>query len=110
MQQEHENCQHCESELDAQKRPITVLKPQVEKRVEFVKTAVIEELQGQYRDEIIRTRLTNYLVTGSDFNLSEQEIRDFYDNPDNKRLFKVPAILGLSQIYIPSASCWIRTT
>jgi len=60
----------------------------------------IEELREQYRKEIVRTRLTNYFVTGEDFDLSEQETKAFYDDPNNRRLFRTPATLNLSQIYI----------
>jgi parvulin-like peptidyl-prolyl isomerase len=40
-------------------------------------------------------------VTGSNVSLSDQEIQKFYDDPQNKRLFRTPAVIGLSQIYIP---------
>jgi peptidyl-prolyl cis-trans isomerase SurA len=103
---------------EAEKRGVVVSKSELNDIIQEIKTQnnftdeefelqlrqeglTIEELQEQYRNEIIRTRLTNYFVTASDFNLSEQEIRDFYDDPRNKRLFRTPAILGISQIYIP---------
>jgi parvulin-like peptidyl-prolyl isomerase len=61
----------------------------------------IDELREQYRSEIIRTRLVNYFVTGSDFEPTEEETRDFYDDPANRRLFRTPATIALSQIYLP---------
>jgi peptidyl-prolyl cis-trans isomerase SurA len=97
-------------EQEAEKRGLVVTESELKSIIQDIKTQnnitdeeferqlrqeglTIEELQEQYRNEIIRTRLVNYFVT--------QEIRDFYDDPNNKRLFRTPAVLELSQIYIP---------
>jgi parvulin-like peptidyl-prolyl isomerase len=61
----------------------------------------LDELREQYRSEIIRTRLVNYFVTGLESEPTEEEIRSFYDNPQNRRLFRTPATIALSQIYLP---------
>lgn len=60
-----------------------------------------EELRDQYRTEIIRSRLVSFFITSSDFGVTEMELREFYDNPANRRLFATPRTVGLSQIYIP---------
>jgi parvulin-like peptidyl-prolyl isomerase len=60
-----------------------------------------DDLRDQYRNEIIRNRLVSFFVSSSDFRIMETELREFYSNPANRRLFIIPRTVSLSQIYIP---------
>jgi parvulin-like peptidyl-prolyl isomerase len=60
-----------------------------------------EELRDQYKSEILRSRLVNLFISGSDYGVSEKELKDFYDDPANRRLFATPGTVTLTQIYIP---------
>lgn len=60
-----------------------------------------EELRDQYRSEIVRTRLVNFFISGSDYGISEKELKDFYEDPANRRLFATSGTVTLAQIYIP---------
>jgi peptidyl-prolyl cis-trans isomerase SurA len=61
----------------------------------------LDELKGSYRMEILKSRLVNLITQGSSYKLDEEEIRAFYDNPANRKLFMTPATVSISQIYIP---------
>jgi parvulin-like peptidyl-prolyl isomerase len=61
----------------------------------------LDELKGSYRIEILKSRLVNLITQGSSYNLDDEEIRGFYDNPANRKLFMIPAMVNISQIYIP---------
>jgi peptidyl-prolyl cis-trans isomerase SurA len=63
----------------------------------------IEGLREQYRKEIVRSRLVNYFVTGEDMDIGEDEIRSFYDDPQNRRFFMTQGSVNISQIYVPVA-------
>lgn len=62
-----------------------------------------EDLRDQYRSEIVRSRLVNFFISGSDYGVSEKDIMDFYENPANRGLFATPGTVSLAQIYIPAA-------
>jgi parvulin-like peptidyl-prolyl isomerase len=59
-----------------------------------------EELRDQYRSEIIRNRLVSFFISGSDHGIPEKELKDFYEDPANRRLFATSGTVTLSQIYI----------
>ena len=62
-----------------------------------------QDLRDQYRSDIVRTRLVNYFISGTDYGIPEEETREFYENPANRGLFVMPGTVSLSQIYIPVA-------
>ncbi len=60
----------------------------------------LEELRDNYRINILRERLISQMVMDSGYEVSEEEIKDFYNNPENKRFFSLPAVVKLSEIFI----------
>lgn len=62
-----------------------------------------QDLRDQYRTDIVRTRLVNYFISGTDYGISQDETREFYESPANRGLFVMPGTVSLSQIYIPVA-------
>lgn len=105
---------------EAEKRGIIVTKNELDKIVtdvkkqqditdeEFAKelereNITLRELKEQYRTDILRTRLINYIISNEVKRLTEKELREFYENPENRRLFTIPASVELAQIYIPVA-------
>lgn len=60
-----------------------------------------EELRDHFRSERLRDRLVNLFISGSDYGISEKELKDFYEDPANRRLFATPGTVTLAQIYIP---------
>ncbi|MFW6180935.1 MAG: peptidylprolyl isomerase [Spirochaetota bacterium] len=61
----------------------------------------VQDLKESYRMEMLKTRFINQLGAASYQGVSPEEIEAFYQNPDNRRLFTVPAQVELSQIFIP---------
>lgn len=61
----------------------------------------IDELKETYKIDILKTRLTHQLVSDKVNVISEDEIKDFYIDPVNKRVFTTPESVKLSQIFIP---------
>lgn len=60
----------------------------------------VEDLIEKYRSEILTARLISQMVSITGERISDKEIRDFYDDPQNRRLFRVPPMVKLSQIFI----------
>ncbi|MCK4803577.1 MAG: SurA N-terminal domain-containing protein [Spirochaetes bacterium] len=64
----------------------------------------LNELKENYKNDILKMRLISQMVSQRINNISNEEIKRFYEDPANKKLFTIPAIVGISQIYIPVPS------
>jgi len=60
-----------------------------------------DELKERYRNEILKTRLINQMADEKRTTVTEEEMQSFYEDPRNSMLFTRPAIVKLSQIFIP---------
>jgi len=60
-----------------------------------------DALKEQYRNEILKTRLINQMAGEKQTTVTEEEMQSFYEDPRNRTLFMRPAIVKLSQIFIP---------
>lgn len=64
----------------------------------------LDELKENYKNDIVKMRLISQMVSQRINNISNEEIKRFYEDPANKKLFIIPAIVKISQIYIPVPS------
>ncbi|MBN2325487.1 MAG: SurA N-terminal domain-containing protein [Spirochaetes bacterium] len=60
----------------------------------------ITDLKNQYRQEILTSRLVNQLISERGDRIADEEIRSFYNDPENKRLITLPGIVKLSVILV----------
>jgi len=74
-----------------------------EKFIEQLKSEGLtyETLRDQYRMELLKTRLINQMASSSMNTIDEQEIEDFYNDPANRSLLRIPPIVKLSEIFLP---------
>jgi len=103
---------------EAEKRGIIVTKEELDEIIkrlkeqhgitdeEFLKelereSITLKELREQYRIDLLKTKLINYLIAGEAKMITDDELREFYGKPENRRLFNIPATIELAQIYIP---------
>jgi peptidyl-prolyl cis-trans isomerase SurA len=103
---------------EAEKRGIIVTKEELDEIIkrlkeqhgitdeEFLKelereSITLKELREQYRIDLLKTKLINYLIAGEAKMITNDELREFYEKPENRRLFNIPATIELAQIYIP---------
>ncbi|MGQ9615673.1 MAG: SurA N-terminal domain-containing protein [Spirochaetota bacterium] len=61
----------------------------------------LKELREQYRIELLKTKLINYMIASEAKIITDYELREFYDKPENRDLFNIPSTIELAQIYIP---------
>lgn len=103
--------------LEAQKRGIVVGEDELDKIVRDVREQnnlseeefarelekermTLKDLRERYRLELYKARLINQMAAERNIKISEEEIRAFYDEPGNKRLMSVPALVKLSYLLI----------
>ena len=60
----------------------------------------IDSLKEQYKINLLKNRLINQMIAERGYKVSEEEIKQFYNNPANKKLFILPPIVKLAQIFI----------
>jgi peptidyl-prolyl cis-trans isomerase SurA len=61
----------------------------------------MEELRDLYEINLLRNRLLEQLYSLEAGEITEAEIEEFYEHPSNKSLFFKPAMVIISQIFIP---------
>jgi len=61
----------------------------------------LEELKESYRLQLLRTRLINQMVMEKGIQVTESQIREFYEAPSNRHLFVMEPTVVLSNILIP---------
>jgi len=103
--------------LEAQKWGIVVAEDELDKIVrdvreqnnlseeEFVRELerermTLKDLKERYRSELYKARLINQMAAERNIKLSEEEIVAFFDDPKNKVLMSVPALVKLSYLLI----------
>jgi len=62
----------------------------------------LEMLKDRYRFEIITSRLINQLIAERGVQIPDEEIEEFYEDPNNRRLITMPGIVKLWEIFIPA--------
>jgi len=75
-------------------------------REEFVKeleneNLSLEVLKENYRNDVLRMRLISQIISQRVNIVTDEEVKIFYDVPENKKLFTTPGIVELSRIFIP---------
>jgi len=102
---------------EAERRGIVVSESELDKIIEDIKEQndlpdedfkkelkkegiTLEDLKDKYRMEWLKARFINQLASNSVNDISEDEIRSFYEDKKNKKLLMVPAMVELSEIYI----------
>ena len=60
----------------------------------------LDELKENYRIGILKERLINQMISDKGYDVSEDEIEKFYRDPRNRKLFVLPEIVKLSEIFI----------
>jgi len=60
----------------------------------------LEDLKEKYRMGLMKTRFINQLASESIKSISEDEIKSFYEDPKNNKLFTLPDMVELYEIYI----------
>lgn len=61
----------------------------------------LDELKEDYKKDILKMRLISQMASQRINSITEEEIKRFYEDPVNKKLFTIPALVKISQIYIP---------
>jgi len=74
---------------------------QLQKELEKEKLT-LEMLKDRYRFEIIMSRLINQLIAERGVQIPDEEIEEFYGDPNNQRLVTVPGIVKLWELFLPA--------
>jgi parvulin-like peptidyl-prolyl isomerase len=61
----------------------------------------LEVLRENYRNDVLRMRLASQITSQRVNITTEEEIKNFYEVPENKKLFIIPGIVELSRVFIP---------
>jgi len=102
---------------EAEKRGIIVTEEELNKVIENIKkqrnlndeefeselkreNITLKELKDQYRRDFLKTRLINQMASSRVYEIGEDEIKNFYEDPANKRLFIIPSMVKLSELFI----------
>jgi peptidyl-prolyl cis-trans isomerase SurA len=61
----------------------------------------LEMVRNNYRNDVLKMRLIHQITTEKVDLVTDEEARNFYNAPANKKLFRDPGIVELSRIFIP---------
>jgi peptidyl-prolyl cis-trans isomerase SurA len=61
----------------------------------------LEVVRNNYRNDVLKMRLIHQITSQQVNIVTDEEVRNFYDVPANKKLFTIPGIVELSRIFIP---------
>ena len=105
---------------EAQRKGVVVSEEELDAIVEDIKTQnkltqealerelardniTIQDLKDRYREEILTSRLINQFISERGETVSDESIRSFYNDPQNRRLITVPGTVNLSVIFVPAS-------
>jgi len=60
----------------------------------------LDGLKEQYKINILKNRLISQMMSDRKYEISEEEIKKFYNDPSNKKLFILPPVVDLEEIFI----------
>ena len=61
----------------------------------------VDELRESYSIDLLKARLINQITREKINLITDNDVKNFYNDPKNKQFFTIPASVQLSQIFIP---------